>query len=394
MESNARHTGVVRVAIAHSFYRAAMPSGENNAVLMQAEALERAGHVVDLVSVQTDEAICSPTFHLRAGFRVVTNHGANPGRQVRAFRPDIVHIHNLFPNWTSGWIQACSAPVVATFHNYRTFCAAGTFMRDGSHCTLCPTLGSHNAVRYACYGGSRTSSIPLALATRRGTRKRVISDIDAAVFLSDSSKRTHERFTNLPAHAPVIPNFVKPGSGATTIKKQAKRTHWAYVGRLTPEKGILELIRHWPSGENLLVVGSGPLEREAQSLADPTEITFVGQLESDETRRIIAGSRGLIFPSQAPEPAPSLAYLEALSVGVPTITLRGSGTSDDVEAHRTGVAFDGFDSLALSMNLVREHWRQLSTNATARFDAAFTENAWLTAIETLYGEVRADFQAR
>src|SRR5919205_1422355 len=116
----------LRIALVHSFYGSTV-SGENAAVVAQADALRRAGHDVLLVAARTDELEGSRFYRLRAGLRVASGRGTSPLEALRAFEPDVVHVHNLFPNFSTNWLRAVDAFVVATVHNYRPMCAAGTF---------------------------------------------------------------------------------------------------------------------------------------------------------------------------------------------------------------------------------------------------------------------------
>ena len=87
----------IRIAMVHSFYSSAQPSGENTVVLNEVDALRRAGHEVALFAAHTDELEGEVFYKLRAGLRVATGYGRNPLKAIRDFSPDVVHVHNLFP---------------------------------------------------------------------------------------------------------------------------------------------------------------------------------------------------------------------------------------------------------------------------------------------------------
>ena len=86
----------IRIAMVHSFYSSAQPSGENTVVLNEVDALRRAGHEVALFAAHTDELEGEVFYKLRAGLRVATGYGRNPLKAIRDFSPDVVHVHNLF----------------------------------------------------------------------------------------------------------------------------------------------------------------------------------------------------------------------------------------------------------------------------------------------------------
>ena len=139
----------MKIALVHSFYRSG-PSGENAVVELQAAALSRAGHEVTVVSRSTDSLMARPLYSLEAAYRVITGRGANPLKELELLGPDVVHVHNLFPNFGDRWMFAARQPIVVTQHNFRSVCAAGILWRDGSPCELCPTVGTHHAVRNGC----------------------------------------------------------------------------------------------------------------------------------------------------------------------------------------------------------------------------------------------------
>src|SRR4051812_31099182 len=71
---------------------------------------------------------------LGAAFAVASGYGASPLSALSRFKPDVVHVHNLFPNWAWRWLNEWDGPLVATLHNFRPLCAAGTLFRDDHNC--------------------------------------------------------------------------------------------------------------------------------------------------------------------------------------------------------------------------------------------------------------------
>ena len=219
-------TGALRIAVVHSYYSSRQPSGENVVVDLQVAALRRAGHDVRLISRSTDELEQSRTYPIRAGLRAATGLGDSPLSEIEDLRPDVVHVHNLFPNLGRRWIGKVCAPVVATLHNYRPLCPAGTLLRDGHTCTLCPDGGTaRHAVVHACFKGSRAQTVPAAIGTRFADDP-VLRRADRIVALSDAMRDTYERY-GVPADRLVtVPNFVLHPADAP-----AHRRLLAHLGR-------------------------------------------------------------------------------------------------------------------------------------------------------------------
>ena len=111
----------MRIALVHSFYSSQRPSGENQVVVQQAELLQAAGHEVCVIGRSTDEERTKPLFTLRTAVRLVTGVDKAITREIESFDPDVVHIHNLFPNIGFRWISELSPPKVISLHNFRAF---------------------------------------------------------------------------------------------------------------------------------------------------------------------------------------------------------------------------------------------------------------------------------
>jgi glycosyltransferase involved in cell wall biosynthesis len=126
-----------RIAIVHSFYSHRTPSGENVVVQAQVDALREAGHDVELVAQCAEEREARRSYPLEAAATAASGIGPSPVRQLQRFGPDVVHVHNLFPNFGTRWLRRWRGPLVATLHNFRPVCSNGYLFRDGHVCTLC-----------------------------------------------------------------------------------------------------------------------------------------------------------------------------------------------------------------------------------------------------------------
>ena len=261
----------MRIAVVHSFYTAAQPSGENAVVRDQVALLEQAGHEVLLVAEHTDERSGEPAYALRSAGRVATGLGRNPADRLGRFRPDLVHAHNTFPNFGTRWVRTWGPRTVVTLHNFRSVCSNGLLFRDGHPCTDCLATPVLPAVRHGCYRGSPAATLPLALASAPGgSLRRLPREAARVVALNAEAARLLSRV--LARRVDVVPNFVSAGSpGNGSVAR------WAYVGRLGEEKGIAELMREWPLGHRLDVIGDGPLREvvQARSERDPA-VRFSG----------------------------------------------------------------------------------------------------------------------
>ncbi|MFE9773390.1 glycosyltransferase family 4 protein [Streptomyces sp. NPDC005931] len=381
-----------RVALVHSFYSSRQPSGENTVVLDQAEALRAAGHDVTVVAAHTDSLETVPGYPLRAALRVATGHGRSPLAELSRLRPDVVHVHNLFPNFGTGWLGHWRGALVATVHNYRPVCAAGTLFREGRLCTACPDGDRWAGLRHGCYRGTRRATLPLAWAGRRGPAVHpVLRRAHRLVVLSEYSRAFYLRF-GLPAEKfALVPNFVDSAravpSPKPALESRGKGSHWVFAGRLSEEKGIVPLLRHWPESEPLDVIGSGPLESDCNK-GLKRSVRLLGGLPRDQLLNRLPHYTGLIFPSVCPEMAPVI-YQEAMAAGVPVLALAGSAAADSVVRDGSGAVYRDADELPRALAAARELFPSLREHCRNVHAERYAASSWTTAMASVYaGAVR------
>ncbi len=317
----------MRVLVAHNRYRSGSPSGENLAVDLEVALLREAGvEVAEVRRSSDDVATASPAALLAAGLGpVYDRQGVRDfAEALDAFRPDVVHCHNLYPLLSPQVIRLArrrGLPVVHTVHNYRRRCMNGYYFRAGGPCTACTgPWGPLPGVAHGCYRGSRVQSAAIAasLLAHRATWDGVslhlaVSRCVAASLLD----------TGVPAaRVAVKPNpVVDPGpplpAGDTVV----------HAGRLEPAKGTALLLDAWrASGARsrlvLEVYGDGP-DRDlvvAAAAADPS-IRYRGLRPRPEVVEAMRRSRLVVVPSAWPE-AFGLVAVEALACARPVVACR------------------------------------------------------------------------
>jgi glycosyltransferase involved in cell wall biosynthesis len=374
----------LKIAIVHSFYSSSQPSGENAAVLSQVKALVDAGVTVRLFSAESPSGSLGVTQKIKYGANVALGLGLNPIESIQEFSPDVVHVHNLFPNFSTGWLASLDVPVVTTLHNFRHTCANGVFFREGRNCFDClDKKSSIPSLINACYKDSVISTMPLTWVLRNGALgSSLVRFSDRFIVLSERAAGLHTK-SGIPGHKlELIPNFVDSGTGFRAAG--CSSNEWAYVGRLSSEKGILELASAWPHGDQILkIYGEGPLRAKLESLGKENVVVF-GALDHALVAEALSRSCGLIFPSVCSESAAPLSYLEALEVGLPVIALAGNGAADDVICASNGVVLDTWDQLPSAIAKTRTGWDFFSANSLSRFSTHYERHIWLGRILKLY----------
>ncbi len=377
----------MRIALVHSFYSSRQPSGENVVVGAQAAALSAAGHDVLVVARHTDERERRRTYPIEAAWTVASGRGPDPTRELLEFEPDIVHVHNLFPNFGTRWLADWTGPVVATLHNFRPMCAAGTLYRDGKDCTLCPDGDRLAAVRHSCYRGSRAATVPLVIRRRGAVAwDPVVRRSDALIVLTESARSVYRSYGVDDLRLHVVPNFVDDAQ--SDRPSAVPNGRWMFAGRLSAEKGVDELLRVWPPGFELDVYGSGPLADRLTGLARPG-VRLMGPMDRTQLRAVMPRYTGLVFPSRWREGLPTV-FLEALAAGLPAVAVKGSSVADCVTRHGLGAAPErDSDELewADELTSVAQDRDALSARCRRVFESEFSLGRWLASVQALYASV-------
>ena len=277
---------------------------------------------------------------------------------IRRERPDIVHCHNFLPLVSPAAYYACKSagiPVVQTLHNYRLFCPAGTWFTRGEVCQQC-SRNQLAGIRRRCYRGSylQTAAVSMMLAAHRarGTWNRCV---DAYVTPSHFC-RDHFVAAGLPGtKVHLKPNFLSHDPG----QRSGSGEYALFLGRLSAEKGVLEMMEAWWHLPDvpLVIAGGGPLHHDLKAAAQTggANIQVLGQLSPEESLACIRGARFLVFPSRWYEPF-GMGLLEAAACGVPAIA-SGIGAIPELVAHqRTGLLFDP-DNFSQLVGHVRWAWQ-------------------------------------
>lgn len=183
----------MHVLVAHNYYASAQPSGENKVVDQEVELLRAAGHRVEVFERRSDTiAARSLPGKVAVPLLVPWNPAVRKelAARLRTERPDVVHVHNVFPLLSPAVLAACAdagVPAVATLHNYTQICPPGTLQRDGRPCTECVGEAPLPAVRHGCYRGSRLATVPLAVSLS-ANRRRWWSGVERFLCISAAQR--------------------------------------------------------------------------------------------------------------------------------------------------------------------------------------------------------------
>ncbi|WP_435057114.1 glycosyltransferase [Streptomyces sp. bgisy060] len=335
----------MHVLVVHNRYASAQPSGENNVVDQEVALLRGAGHRVGVFERRSDD-IAGLSLRGKAAVPLLVPWNpavrAELSARLRAERPDVVHVHNVFPLLSPAVLAACAdagVPAVATLHNYTQVCPPGTLQRDGRPCTECVGSTPLPAVRHGCYRNSRLATVPLAVSLS-ANRRRWWSGVERFFCISAAQRDVLVR-AGMPAERLAVKHNFVPDPGAS---RAGAGEHLLYLGRLAEAKGVRLLMAAWDEiaadggvGVPLVIAGAGPLEREVAAwAADRNDVRFVGLYDPAECRQALARSVAVVAPSTWLEPF-GLVIVEAMAAGVPAVAAGHGAFVELVEDGVTGL---------------------------------------------------------
>jgi glycosyltransferase involved in cell wall biosynthesis/SAM-dependent methyltransferase len=383
----------MKILVVHNRYRSASPSGENRVVDQETKALVAAGHEVEHFERLSDDIEdFSWSEKLLVPGQVVWSPSAarEIGRVLGSFKPDVVHVHNLFPMISPSVLHACRrhlVPAVVTLHNYRQICPSGDLFRDGKTCHDCVGRIPLPAVRHGCYRDSAAATVPLALAAI--AQKSTWQTLPSAYIFISAAQRSLFSSLDLPAER----CFVKHNLVYPMEAEPAKEPLIVYIGRLNEAKGLPLLMEAWdrfePKNLRLVIAGGGPLEDEVSEWASKRpSVDAPGLLCREECIELLARARAAVVPSQWQEPF-GLVIAEAMSASVPSIAPAHGSFPELIDDGVDGVLFRPGDVQALA-SLFGEveanpaKWAVLGAAARESYERHFQPEHNIKQLEAIY----------
>jgi glycosyltransferase involved in cell wall biosynthesis len=385
----------MKILLIHTSYQ--QPGGEDVVFEQECSLLQRAGHEVVVYRRDNWEAEkYSGAHRLQLAKNALWSGDSHREVQslLRRHRPDVVHIHNTFMMISPSVHWACrdaDVPVVQTLHNYRLFCPAANFYRDGRVCEDCATHSLLRGIRHKCYRDSRTVSatVALMLAIHRslGTWTKTVA---CFIALTEFARQKVIAGGLPQGRIAVKPNFVSADPG----QKGGPGDYAIFLGRLSPEKGVRTLVLAWKQlrlSIPLVIVGEGPLRGELESQAISCGlkgVSFRGQVSREEALGAVKKARFLVLPSECYENFP-MSIAEAFACGTPVICSQLGAMEELVRDGRTGLHFKAHDSedLAAKCEWAWSHPQELmamSICARQEYESRYTAEKNYASLMDIY----------
>lgn len=344
----------MKILIAHNHYGDFAVGGEAGVMTAETDLLRSHGHNVEVYERSNSEIERGTLFEkLRAGARASWSAAAQQdiGQILKRARPDVMHVHNYWLVLTPSIFETAKKHGIATvltLHNYRVICPGGQFQRNGKPCELCLDGRVGRALWHRCHPGKSLLKTWLKLRLDKETRRRgfLAGYVDRYIALTQFA-RSKFLAGGLPEDQVVCkPNFVHDPLVNADNPPPHANPYAVCVSRLSPEKGVGELVRAWREiGMPLKIVGDGPQRAELEALASD-EVEFAGAVPREQVFEIVRNSEIFVFPSTLYEGFP-LAMLEAMACGRAVIASDLGPRREILDNGRCGLLYTSQDNADL-----------------------------------------------
>ena len=262
---------------------------------------------------------------------------------LEIFKPDIVHIHNYNFQLTPSIlpeIKKRGIKIVQTVHDGQMVCPYHrlfNFQRNET-CIKCVKGSFFNCIKDKCFDGSIFKSVVGASESMFYHQLNFYNKyID--VFISPSYFLAGLLSNKINKEIKVIPNFTEIKT--SSMINDQPGGYYLFYGRITEEKGIVELIDIFKETQlNLIIIGTGNLVELIEEKIKPfNNIKYLGPKYNEELFDYVKNAKYVIIPSKWFENCP-MTIIESFALNVPVIGDNHSGFKDLITNEKTGYLID------------------------------------------------------
>lgn len=303
---------------------------------------------------------------------------------IEVTRPDVAHLHMIDHQISPSILHSLrkyDIPALQTVHQYKLVCPNYRFYIEHKNeiCERCMGGKFYQPILTRCHKYSLLASGLIAIeAYVHKCLKTYANNIDLfhtpSSFMKqmlvkgglDEKKVEHHFLVTWLDQFPFSPRY---------------EDFFIYLGRLSPEKGVLTLLKAMTrvKQSKLLILGDGPQRMALEAFARENNIAnieFLGFKTKNEVKELMSCAAFTIIPSEWYENSPMVIY-EAFAMGKPVIGASIGGITEFIEPGTDGLHFTpGNDSeLAAQVRTLLDHRTKIKTmgkNARAKAERNFS----------------------
>lgn len=306
-----------------------------------AQILREAGHTVRFYAMDYPENIMdkdrsffaeevcfssvSLTGKIKAAKRILWGTGVRQGFEelLKDFRPDIVHLNNIHSYLSPLVAQLAHGhgiKVIWTLHDYKLICPSYNCLCRGEICEAC-FIQKRNVITRKCMKGNLLASVLAWAEAIEWNKEKLSKWVDTFICPSHFMAEKMQQGGYPAGKLQVIPNFIARGQGESiaSISGSYREQSYAYIGRLSEEKGLESLLQvALRLRYKLYIAGAGPLKEVLMQKYASDKIVFLGHLPAEGIQELLYKVSFTVIPSIWYENNP-ISVIESLCSGTPVI---------------------------------------------------------------------------
>ena len=317
-------------------------------------------------------------------------------KALKEFKPDIVHINNFQRQLSASIIDAIkekNIPIVMTAHDLNPICPASIMLYNGEVCYDCITKGYAQCIKKKCVKGSTLKSTLGVIEKKYYDFHKVFRKIDCIISPSEFNKNQLVNGKLKYNEIVTLHNFVNESERNDYVLGD----YAFYLGRLSKEKGILNLIEAIGEIPNakLLIAGDGPERERIEAYISEHKldgrITLLGYQNQDSIHKYITNSRFVVIPSICNENCP-YSVLEAMEIGKPIVASRIGGIPELIADGENGYLYkaDDINELKEKLTLLLDNddkVNRFAQKSRELYESYYSPDSYYNELIKIYNKV-------
>ena len=324
--------------------------------------------------------------------RILWGTGIENGVQklLKDFHPDIVHLNNIH-SYLSPLIvklaQKQGIKVIWTLHDYKLICPTYNCLCKGKICEACFS-NKTNIILRKCMKNNLLASVLAWGEAVNWNKNKLSAWTDIFICPSHFMAKKMQQGGYPADKLQVISNFIgeEQAEYIKTTTCPAQEKAYAYIGRVSREKGIDSLLKAASQlPYRLYIAGTGPLEAELKKKYTANNIVFLGYLTMEDTINLLRKVCFTVIPSIWYENNP-LSVIESLCCGTPVLGRDIGGIPELLESDNCNLLFTQDEELPALITkmfdtVVSNNRNELSATSLRRFSSEQYYRKWLKIVE-------------
>lgn len=308
------------------------------------------------------------------------------------FQPDIVHLNNIH-SYLSPIVAKLSyergIKVIWTIHDYKLICPTYSCLYKKVPCEACFS-NKANVIFRKCMKNNLSASFLAWGEAVYWNKKKLSKWTDTFICPSNFIAQKMKQGGYPAEKLHVICNFINDEKAKfiTELNPEMREIAYAYIGRLSEEKGINEFLKVAAKlPYKLYIAGTGPLENELKQKYSSDRIWFLGHLSAAEIIKLFKKVQFSVIPSIWYENNP-LSVIESLCCGTPVCGRRIGGIPELLESNTDNYLFSNEAELISSLTEMFENSsaidkQKLSSTSCECFSAEQYYRKWLEVVQSI-----------